>query len=92
MAWPSASTADAILKRAGLLPSRRLAWRAPPRLGALTQPCHANHVWSADHKGWVRLKDGARAEPLTVKDGFSRYVILVSATGSTGSVGGYAFV
>jgi transposase InsO family protein len=81
--WPSASTADAILRRAGLVCRRRLHRRAPPRLGELTQPCHANHVWAADHKGWIRLKDGSRAEPLTVTDGFSRYLISVSATGST---------
>ncbi len=81
--WPSASTADGILQRAGLVSGRRLHRRAPPRLGALTQPCHANHVWAVDHKGWIRLGNGGRSEPLTVTDGFSRYLISVSATGST---------
>jgi transposase InsO family protein len=81
--WPSASTAGEILKRAGLVCGRRLKRRAPPRLGALTIPQHANHVWNTDHKGWVRLGDGTRAEPLTITDGFSRYLISVSATGST---------
>jgi transposase InsO family protein len=81
--WPSASTADAILRRAGLVTRRRRHPRAPPRQGGLTEPCHANHVWAADHKGWVRLGDGSRAEPLTVTDGFSRYLIALSATGST---------
>jgi putative transposase len=82
-AWPSASTAGEILKRAGLVCGRRLKRRAPPRLGELTVPQHANHVWNVDHKGWVRLCDGTRAEPLTVTDGFSRYLISLSATGST---------
>lgn len=81
--WPSASTADGILKRAGLVTGRRLHRRAPPRLGELTHPCHANHVWAVDHKGWIRLGDSSRNEPLTVTDGFSRYAISVSATGST---------
>jgi len=81
--WPSASTADDILKRAGLVTGRRLHQRAPPRLGELTQPCHANHVWAVDHKGWIKLGDNSRSEPLTVTDGFSRYLISVSATGST---------
>ncbi len=81
--WPSASTAGEILKRAGLVCGRRLKRRAPPRLGELTVPQHANHVWNADHKGWVRLGDGTRAEPLTVTDGFSRYLVSLSATGST---------
>jgi putative transposase len=83
IAWPAASTAGEILKRAGLVCGRRLKRRAPPRAGALTVPQHANHVWNADHKGWVRLGDGARAEPLTVTDGFSRYLLCVSATSST---------
>ena len=81
--WPAASTAGEILKRAGLVCGRRLKRRAPPRLGELTVPQHANHVWNVDHKGWVRLGDGTRAEPLTMTDGFSRYLISLSATGST---------
>ncbi len=57
--------------------------RAPPRLGELTQPQYANHVWNVDHKGWIRLGDGSRVEPLTMTDGFSRYLVSVSATAST---------
>jgi len=83
IAWPTPSTAGAILKRAGLVCSRRVRRRAPPRLGELTVPQHANHVWGIDHKGWIRLRDGMRLEPLTVTDGFSRYLISVGATGST---------
>jgi transposase InsO family protein len=83
IAWPTPSTAGAILKRAGKVCSRRIRRRAPPRLGELTVPQHANHVWAIDHKGWMKLGDGKRVEPLTVTDGFSRYVISVAATGST---------
>jgi len=81
--WPAASTAGEILRRAGLVCARRLKRRAPPRLDILTVPCHANHVWAVDHKGWIRLCDGSRAEPLTITDGFSRYLIGVAATGGT---------
>ena len=81
--WPSASTVGEILKRAGKIEGRRFRRRAPPRLGQLTVPQHANHVWAVDHKGWVRLRDGSRAEPLTMTDGFSRFLISVTATGST---------
>ena len=83
VAWPSPSTAGEILKRAGLVCGRRLRRRGPPRLGELTVPQHVNHVWGVDHKGWVRLGDGSRVEPLTITDGFSRYLISVAATGST---------
>jgi putative transposase len=82
-AWPRPSTAGEILKRAGLVSGRRLRRRGPPRLGELTAPQRANHVWGVDHKGWMRLGDGSRVEPLTMTDGFSRYLIRVSATGGT---------
>lgn len=81
--WPAASTAGEILKRAGLVGGRRVRRRAPPRMGELTAPQYANHVWNVDHKGWVRLGDGARVEPLTMTDGFSRYLIGLAATGGT---------
>ena len=81
--WPSASTAGEILKRAGLVDRRRMRRRAPPRLGELTVPQYANHVWSIDHKGWIRLGDGSRVEPFTTTDGFSRYLIGLAATSST---------
>ena len=77
--WPSASTVGELLKRAGLVGGRRIRRRAPPRLGQLTVPQYANHVWAIDHKGWIRLGDGSRVEPFTTTDGFSRYLIGVAA-------------
>ena len=65
LAWPAASTAGEILKRAGLVAGRRRRRRAPPRLCGLTAPARPNHVWGVDHKGWIRLGDGTRCEPLT---------------------------
>ncbi|MBV8662828.1 MAG: IS481 family transposase [Hyphomicrobiales bacterium] len=81
--WPAASTAGELLKRAGLVGPRRLHRRAPPRLGDLTRADRPNHLWAVDHKGWVRLGDGTRCEPLTITDSFSRYLISVSATANT---------
>lgn len=81
--WPSASTVGEILKRAGLVDRRSTRRRAPPRLGELTVPQYANHVWGIDHKGWIRLGDGSRVEPFTLTDGFSRYLLGLAATGST---------
>src|ERR1700692_3604271 len=81
--WPGASTAGAILQRAGLVQPRRRRHRAAATLGGLTLAERPNHVWAADHKGWVRLKDGTRCEPLTVSDSFSRYLIGLSAETST---------
>lgn len=84
LVWPSASTAGEILKREGLVEPRHRRWRAPPTLGGLTLPERPNHVWAVDHKGWVRLGDGRRCEPLTITDGFSRYLLALSAGSNTG--------
>jgi transposase InsO family protein len=83
LAWPSHSTADAILRKAGLVTGRRLRRRPPPRLGELTAPERPNHVWAVDHKGWVRLGDGSRCEPLTLADSYSRFLLAVSAGAGT---------
>jgi transposase InsO family protein len=82
-AWPAASTAGEILKRAGLVTGRRLRRRVPPTPGGLKAPLGPNQLWAADHKGWVRLGDGTRCEPLTITDGFSRYLVQLSAGRST---------
>jgi len=36
-----------------------------------------NEVWTVDFKGWWRVAEGARCEPLTVRDEFSRMVLEV---------------
>ncbi|PZR61985.1 MAG: integrase, partial [Stutzerimonas stutzeri] len=78
-AWPAASTAGEILKRAGLVKVRRRRFRAPPTLGGLTTPERPNHVWATDHKGWVLLGDGTRCEPLTISDNHTRFLIGLSS-------------
>ena len=79
LAWPSHSTAHEILKRAGLVTGRRLRRRPPLYPGELITPERPNQVWAVDHKGWVRLRDGSRCEPLTLADGYSRFLLAVSA-------------
>lgn len=85
MAWPSPSTAGAILHRAGLAQPRRKKRRTPTTGLLPTEALYPNHVWCADHKGWVETPYGARLEPLTVTDGFSRYLVSLSATQTTGA-------
>lgn len=43
----------------------------------LTAAQRSHQVWTMDFKGWFRTGDGERVEPLTVRDLFSRYVLLV---------------
>ena len=80
--WPAVSTAGEILKRHGLVGRRRLRWRATGN-GPWPEPEGPNAVWTADHKGWFRTRDGQRCEPLTIMDTFSRFVLALEATGST---------
>jgi len=53
---------------------RKACWlRVPP----LTTALAPNQVWTADFKGWFRTGNGQRIEPLTVRDLFSRYVLII---------------
>src|SRR6266850_1034815 len=46
-----------------------------------------NDVWSADYKGQFRTGDGRYCYPLTVADGFSRYLLGCQALASTAGEG-----
>lgn len=74
---PSVRTIANWLSRMKLTrPWRRRSSRGPQiRSGALTVARRNNQVWTVDFKGWFRTRDGQRVEPLTVKDGFSRYLL-----------------
>ena len=66
-------------KRLGLAQRRRrrprkACVRIYPRLTKVRRP---NQVWTVDFKGWFRTGNGARVDPLTVRDLFSRYGLLV---------------
>ncbi len=43
----------------------------------------ANVIWTADYKGQFRLGDGRYCFPLTVQDGFSRYLLACRGLGGT---------
>jgi transposase InsO family protein len=80
---PAASTIGAILRRDGLSVPRKRVRRAAPQADALGG-CHAsNRVWCADFKGWFRTGDGARCDPLTISDGYSRYLLRCQAVAAT---------
>ncbi len=77
---PACSTIGEILRRHGLSARRRRrpgAYQASP--GGLTVPTQPNHVWTVDFKGWFRLGNGQRCDPLTVCDRYSHYVLAVRA-------------
>jgi putative transposase len=75
-AWPSRATVCAHLKAHGLVtgPRRRPATPHAPR-SPLAPITAANEVWTTDFKGEFRTGDGVYCYPLTLRDGFSRFVL-----------------
>src|SRR2546428_6542078 len=77
---PAASTLGTMLVRAGLVRSRRRRKRGPQLERAKLARAHqSNEIWAADFKGWFRMADGTRCDPLTVSDLASRYVLCCEA-------------
>ncbi|HEV8053021.1 MAG TPA: integrase core domain-containing protein [Parachlamydiaceae bacterium] len=75
--WPSATRLYEIFKENQLIVPRRIRKRVSGThsLGELN---NSNDVWMADFKGWFMTQDGHKCEPLTITDGFSRYLIKCS--------------
>lgn len=72
---PCVDTVHQILRRAGLVrtrkPRRRRTHPGPPT----TPMDRPNAVWSVDFKGEFRTGNGKLCYPLTVQDGFSRFLL-----------------
>jgi transposase InsO family protein len=85
-AWPARSTVCELLKRAGLVNARRRGQRPPiPLRSTLAPITRPNEVWTTDFKGEFRTGDRQYCYPLTVRDGFSRFVLRCDALlGRTG--------
>jgi len=72
---PSRSTVCDILKREGMIAKRRRR-RVIGHPGAPTSSMLApNDVWCADFKGQFKTGDGLYCYPLTVTDGYSRFLL-----------------
>lgn len=78
------STAGEILHRHGLTVPRAITKKNEVWAHPLTEYTEANRVWCVDFKGWFRLGNGRRCEPLTITDGYSRYLIKCQALERTG--------
>lgn len=73
--WPAISTIEQILKDHGRVIPRKTRRRVPPQSEPLAHCDGANAVWCCDFKGHFLTGDGQRCHPLTITDGFSRYLI-----------------
>lgn len=74
-AWPAASTIGALLKSRGLTVKQRRRRSVHPRSEPLAHCDASNRVWCVDFKGWFHTGDGQRCDPLTISDGYSRYLL-----------------
>lgn len=83
--WPAVSTIGKKLKFAGLTKSTERRRRIPPYGQPYADTVLPNSTWCADYKGWFRTQDGRRCEPLTITDGFSRFLLCCEALYSTQS-------
>lgn len=84
--WPAFSTAADVLKRNGLVADRRRKRHLNSLPSGRTEPQHPNQLWTTDFKGQFRTRDGYYCYPLTVADGFSRYLLGCQAHASTQSL------
>jgi transposase InsO family protein len=78
-AWPCPSTVATHLKARGLIGARRRQ-RPPVAVASTRAPItYANEVWTTDFKGEFLTGDHRYCYPLTLRDGFSRFVLRCDA-------------
>lgn len=77
---PSLSSVNRIFLRAGLVKQKRK--RYPPagaRMITEVEVKAPNDLWTMDFKGWWMTSDRKRFEPFTLRDSFTRYVLIAEA-------------
>jgi putative transposase len=80
---PARSTVCDILRRNGLVPKTRHRRHIGHPGKPTSQILAPNDVWSADFKGHFKTGDGLYCYPLTVADGYSRFLLGCQALSST---------
>ena len=80
---PARSTVAAILKREGLIKSRRKMRRRRHPGPPTREVTAANELWTADFKGQFKTLDGSWCFPLTVADEHTRYLLACDGMTST---------
>jgi len=84
---PGRSTVCAILNRNGLVPKKRRRRHIGHPGKPTTQMLAPNDIWCADFKGQFKTGDGVYCYPLTVTDGYSRYLLCCQGLHSTAVTG-----
>ena len=81
---PSLSSVKRVLDKAGLVKKRkRRGKRDMARISERVKASKPNEVWTVDFKGWWKMANAKRCEPLTIRDAYSWYIIGIRAMEST---------
>lgn len=81
---PSISSVQRVLKKAGLVKKAKVRRTNPGgRLKNRIEASEPNDVWTIDFKGWWFSKDRKKCVPLTIRDQFSRYILVLQRMEST---------
>lgn len=83
IAWPSPSTAGAILDREGLVKHRRPRRRSVVMNARSLKASESGEMMTADHKGQMRTVDAKYTFPVTIKDPVSRFIYAIAGRTST---------
>jgi putative transposase len=75
VAWPATSTAHDALRAAGLVKKRKRGAPRPGGGGRCLEPTRPNELWAVDFKGQFKTGDGKYCYPLTISDGYSRFLL-----------------
>jgi putative transposase len=81
--WPARSTVCDILRRHGLVPKKRKRRSIGHPGTPISHMGAPNDVWSADFTGHFKTGDGRYCYPLTITDGYSRFLLSGQALSST---------
>jgi putative transposase len=84
---PGRSTVCAILNRNGLVPKKRRRRHIGHPGKPSSQMLAPNDIWCADFKGHFKTGNGVYCYPLTVTDGYSRYLLCCQGLHSTAVAG-----
>jgi putative transposase len=71
---PSAGSIGNILNKNNLS-NHRVYRKHVAKTAPLGECLKSNDIWMYDFKGWFLTNDGKKCEPLTITDGFSRYLL-----------------
>jgi len=85
--WPAPSTVAAVLHRHGLVRPRRRRRPVGHPGCPLTPMTAPNRIWTADFKGQFKTGDGRYCYPLTIVDGYSRFLLACQALSDTSQHG-----